>query len=136
MEKQKRHTARIWQWLIPIIAILLISLSSQGAACQKAIPSEICNPTEKALDNINKERHNLAYMVDNASTVNFSNTLQRNLRNLQQQLKRDNKDESKTFATYTNTQVSTLEYTNKTKYRKGLLKKASFLTFIIRHIII
>lgn len=133
MEKQKRHTARIWQWLIPIIAILLLSLSSQRAAYPKAIPSEICNPTEKALDNINKERHNLAYMVDNASTVNFSNTLQRNL---QQQLKRDNKDESKTFATYANTQVSTLEYTNNTKYRKGLLKKASFLTFIIRHIII
>ena len=136
MEKQKRHTARIWQWSIPIIAILLLSLSSQGAAHPKAIPSEICNPTEKALDNINKERHNLAYMVDNASTVNFSNTLQRNLRNLQQQLKRDNKDESKTFATYANTQVSTLEYTNNTKYRKGLLRKASFLTFIIRHIII
>lgn len=133
MEKQKRHTARIWQWLISIIAILLLSLSSQGAAYPKAIPSEICNPTEKALDNINKERHNLAYMVDNASTVNFSNTLQRNL---QQQLKRDNKDESKTFATYANTQVSTLEYTNNTKYRKGLLRKASFLTFIIRHIII
>ena len=133
MEKQKRHTARIWQWLIPIIAILLLSLSSQGAAYPKAIPSEICNPTEKALDNINKERHNLAYMVDNASTVNFSNTLQRNL---QQQLKRDNKDESKTFATYANTQVSTLEYTNNTKYRKGLLRKASFLTLIIRHIII
>lgn len=133
MEKQKRHTARIWQWLIPIIAILLLSLSSQGAAYPKAIPSEICNPTEKALDNINKERHNLAYMVDNASTVNFSNTLQRNL---QQQYRKDNRLETKTFTTFLNNKVFTNEYTYNTKYRKGLLKKASLLTFIIRHIII
>lgn len=136
MEKQKRHTARIWQWLIPIIAILLLSLSSQDAVCQKTVPSEICNPTEKALDNINKERHNLAYTIDTANTLNISNTLQRNVRNLQQQYRKDNRLETKTFTTFLNNKVFTYEYTYNTKYRKGLLKKASLLTFIIRHIII
>lgn len=136
MNLQKRHNTRIWQWLIPIIAILLLSLSSRETLCPKATHSEICNPTEKALEHINKERHDLAYTIDNANTLNISNTLQRNLRHLQQQYRKDNRVDSKTFTTFINNKVFTNEYTHKTKYRKGLLKKASLLTFIIRHIII